>query len=182
MPRLRNITQLEKLQELRDDGYVLVVQDNDIWAMPNDVWYAEINQEYLKQLDGFKQVFDDWYDNVKETVDTVLDDPVFISTELANTKERVTNKIIISSSMPSGQEDGDIWIDTNTYVDFDDEFDDFTHISGEHFDDDGGVEPDPIPEGYGEEQPVDLDYSEGQDTDEDEVITDEGSTPDLGEL
>lgn len=181
MPRLRNITQLEKLQELRDDGYVLVVQDNDIWAMPNDVWYAEINQEYLKQLDGFKQVFDDWYDNVKETVDTVLDDPVFISTELANTKERVANKIIISSSMPAGQEDGDIWIDTNTYVDIDD-FSDFEHISGEHFDEDGGVEPDPDPEGVGEEQSVDPDYTSGDDTHEDEPITDEGSTPDNSEL
>jgi hypothetical protein len=173
MPRLRNITQLEKLQELRDDGYVLVVQDNDIWALPNDVWYQEVQGEYLEQLDSYKQLFDNWYADVKETVDTVLDDPVWISTELANTKERVANKIIISSSMPAGQEDGDIWIDTNTYVDIED-FSEFEFLSGTYFD--GEPEPgdDPIPDGDGselEENPDDDNITNG-----DEPIVDDGTT------
>lgn len=158
MPRLRNITQLEKLQELRDDGYVLVVQDNDIWALPNDVWYQEVQGEYLEQLDSYKQLFDNWYADVKETVDTVLDDPVWISTELANTKERVANKIIISSSMPAGQEDGDIWIDTNTYVDIDD-FSDFEYISGTYFDTEVEIPEDPVADGDGSVQEEDPDAS-----------------------
>lgn len=180
MPRLRDITKLEKLQELKDTGYVLVVQDNDIWALPNDVWYDEVNQEYLAQLDSFKQVFDDWYVAVKETVDTVLDDPVYVSTEIANIKEREANRIIASSSMPAGQQDGDIWIDTNEYVDIED-FTGFEYLSGTHFDEDLGVEPDPISEGDGSDPGVDTNDNL-DDNVPDEPVTDEGSTPDEGEV
>ena len=149
--------------------------------MPNDVWYQEVQGEYLEQLDSYKQLFDNWYADVKETVDTVLDDPVWISTELANTKERVANKIIISSSMPAGQEDGDIWIDTNTYVDIDD-FSEFEFLSGTYFDPDVVVGEDPVTEGDGSVQDENNDDPDVAGVDDnthgEEPIIDDGSGDD----
>ena len=61
----RDVTTLTPLTEFSDSGYVLVVQNNDIYALPKTVWTNEIYEQYKANLDTWKADFDTWYASVK---------------------------------------------------------------------------------------------------------------------
>lgn len=63
----RDVTTLTPVSVFADDGYVLVVQDNDIYALPKSVWTNEIYEQYKADLDTWKADFDAWYASVKGT-------------------------------------------------------------------------------------------------------------------
>ena len=67
MPSQRDVTSLTQLSTFSDAGYVLVVQDNDIYALPKSIWTDEIYNQYKSNLDAWKADFDSWYASVKGT-------------------------------------------------------------------------------------------------------------------
>lgn len=67
MAKQRDVTTLTPLAEFSDTGYVLVVQNNDIYALPKTIWTNEIYKQYKANLDTWKADFDTWYESVKGT-------------------------------------------------------------------------------------------------------------------
>lgn len=157
MARQRDITKLESLTELKEQGYVLVVQDNDIFALPKSIWTNEIYKQYNANLSAWAAEFQEWYDSVKGWLSSE-NIPEVLANDLAKLKERMRNHVTVSATEPGMiLEDGDIWIDTNTYVDLED-FSGFEMLTGTYFD------GEPLPE-----EP-DPDGGDGSDPGTEEVI------------
>lgn len=86
MANVRDVTTLDHLTELKQDGYVLAIQDGDIYAMPKDVWDSEIRKEYAKSIEEFEQ----WYETVKGTIDS-NDIPVYLVSSVADLQVSMAN-------------------------------------------------------------------------------------------
>ncbi len=134
MARQRDVTSLENITELNEDGYVLVVQDDDLHALPKSAWINEIYNQYQQNLGDWAEDFQTWYDSVKGWL-SAENLPEVLANDVATLQERMRNHITVSATEPGViLEDGDIWIDTNTYVDIED-FSGFEMVSGTYFED-----------------------------------------------
>ena len=67
MAKQRDVTALEPLTSFSDSGYVLVVQDSEIYALPKSIWANEVHAQYESKLATWKSEFDTWYASVKGT-------------------------------------------------------------------------------------------------------------------
>ena len=86
MAKQRDVTALEQLESFSDSGYVLVVQDNEIYALPKSIWANEVHSQYESKLATWKAEFDAWYTSVKGTFtnsDSQASDIATLKTQIA---------------------------------------------------------------------------------------------------
>lgn len=100
----RDVTTLTPVSVFADDGYVLVVQDNDIYALPKSVWTNEIYEQYKADLDTWKSDFDTWYASVKGAF-TNNDSQ---ASDIATLKNQIKKCVM--------EEDGNIVMDSSDYL------------------------------------------------------------------
>lgn len=86
MAKQRDVTALESLTSFSDSGYVIVVQDSEIYALPKSVWANEVHAQYESKLATWKSEFDAWYASVKGTFtnsDSQATDIATLKTQIA---------------------------------------------------------------------------------------------------
>lgn len=67
MAKQRDVTALESLTSFSDSGYVIVVQDDELYALPKSIWTDEVHSQYESKLATWKAEFDAWYASVQGT-------------------------------------------------------------------------------------------------------------------
>lgn len=86
MAKQRDVTALESLTSFSDSGYILVVQDSEIYALPKSIWTNEVHAQYESKLATWKSEFDAWYASVKGTFtnnDSQATDIATLKTQIA---------------------------------------------------------------------------------------------------
>ena len=85
MAKQRDVTALEPLTSFSDSGYVLVVQDKEIYALPKSIWADEVHTQYETKIAAWKSEFDTWYESVKGSftnIDSQANDIATLKTKI----------------------------------------------------------------------------------------------------